>query len=88
MPTFTFRCEIPGDDKHVPRLLAQMGITDYVESEISEATFPRIKLGVFTVQSDLDLVAFKAQMESAVDDSVYDLHRCYQTLAEGDKPSW
>lgn len=86
---YSFRTEMSCDDEFVPEVLEIMDVEDYHYEQVSDSNFEAYKMGKFTFESDKDLYTLKVQMNETLgsDKRFWDMHRCVQTLAEGDTPN-
>lgn len=85
----TFRTECEYDGKNVPALLAELGLT--IQSSRIIEDRPGYNLCVFAIviPQDLSIAEVKNKMELLVgsDERFVDMHRCFQTFAEGNEPN-
>lgn len=90
MGIYTFRTETDADNERVPALLVAIDATLLSERIISEPSYPTYKMGVFTIESEHGLSELKRSIYDLVfsndDDRFADMHRCFQTLNEGNEP--
>ena len=91
MSIMTFRTECKHDNQFVPNLIGQLGarITKVrLRPFNNDQTF---LYGVFTIETndECSVKEFQQRMKSHLETSTefFDLHRCYQTLNEGDEPN-
>lgn len=91
MKTFTFRTECQADNENVPQLLYRMKAKKTQGKIINDAIAPAHTMGVFTFQlnNTWSLENVREYMKVLIEsDPIFiDMHRCYQTLAEGLEPN-
>lgn len=89
MKKYTFRTEHECDNDRVPALLTAMGLTVETSSIINDPISPDYRMGVFSFLSPKELEELQLQMSVLIEEDEWfvDMHRCYQTLAEGSAPN-
>lgn len=84
---YSFRTEFVEDSPRALQLIEALGLKPTSAWTEADGSW---RLGFFTVESEESLETLRKRMEeTAIGDPARfaDLHRCYQTLAEGDEPN-
>lgn len=89
MPIYTFRTEGPfdGEKERAEALIAELDLS--ILRHWQESDGPDWILDLFTVETDIeDVEVLRAKMDELIlsDERFVDLHRCSQTLNNGNAP--